>query len=104
MPFWSGGQGEYHSTHSTTNHYIKSGQISHCETFEESRVIMSRFGKIGRLPSDIREQLNRRLQDGEIGRDLVVWLNSVPEVQAVLKAEFGDRPVNEPNLSDWRTG
>src|SRR6266478_7268464 len=65
---------------------------------------MARFGKIGRLPLDIREQLNRRLQDGEIGRDLVVWLNSVPEVQAVLKAEFGDRPVNEPNLSDWRTG
>ncbi len=53
---------------------------------------------------DIREQLNRRLQDGEIGKELVVWLNSVPEVQAVLKAEFGDRPVNEPNLSDWRTG
>ncbi len=65
---------------------------------------MSRFGKIARLPLDIREQLNRRLQDGEIGKDLVVWLNSVPEVQAVLKAEFGDRPVNEPNLSDWRTG
>jgi hypothetical protein len=65
---------------------------------------MSRFGKIARLPLDIREQLNRRLQDGEIGKELVVWLNSVPEVQAVLKAEFGERPVNEPNLSDWRTG
>ena len=65
---------------------------------------MSRFGKIARLPLDVREQLNRRLQDGEIGKDVVVWLNSVPEVQAVLKAEFGDRPVNEPNLSDWRTG
>src|SRR5713101_4739162 len=65
---------------------------------------MSRFGKIARLPLDIREQLNRRLQDGEIGKELVVWLNSVPEVQAILKAEFGDRPVNEPNLSDWRTG
>ena len=65
---------------------------------------MSRFGKIARLPLDIREQLNRRLQDGEIGKELVIWLNSVPEVQTVLKAEFGDRPVNEPNLSDWRTG
>ena len=64
---------------------------------------MSHIGKIARLPLDIREQLNRRLQDGEIGKELVVWLNSVPEVQAVLKAEFGDRPVNEPNLSDWRT-
>src|SRR5712692_8693191 len=93
-----------HSTHSTTNYYIKSCQISHCEKFEESRVIMSRIGKIARLPLDIREQLNRRLQDGEIGKDLVVWLNSVPDVQAVLKAEFGDRPVHEPNLSDWRAG
>src|SRR5260370_42418761 len=65
---------------------------------------MSRSGKIGRLPLDIREQLNRRLQDGEIGKELVVWLNSVPEVQAVLKAEIGERPGNEPNLSDWRTG
>ncbi len=65
---------------------------------------MSRIGKIARLPLGIREQLNRRLQDGEIGKDLVVWLNSAPEVQAVLKAEFGERPVNEPNLSDWKTG
>src|SRR5713101_6059463 len=65
---------------------------------------MSRFGKIARLPLDIREQLNRRLQDGEIGKELVVWLNSVPEVQAGLKADFGDRPVNEPNLSHWRNG
>jgi len=65
---------------------------------------MSHKGKIARLPLAIREQLNRRLQDGEIGRDLVVWLNSAPEVQAVLKAEFGERPVNEPNLSDWKAG
>src|SRR5713226_3591975 len=92
------------SIHSTTNHCIKSGQISHGEKFEERKDSMSRIGKIARLPLAIREQLNRRLQDGEIGKDLVVWLNSVPEVQAVLKAEFGDRPVNEPNLSDWRTG
>ncbi len=65
---------------------------------------MTHKGKIGRLPLAIREQLNRRLQDGEIGRDLVVWLNSAPEVQTVLKAEFGERPVNEQNLSDWKTG
>src|SRR5437899_2984749 len=94
----------YHSIHSTTTHYIKLVQISHGEKFEERIDIMSHKGKIARLPLAIREQLNRRLQDGEIGRDLVVWLNSVPEVQAVLKAEFGERPVNEPNLSDWKTG
>src|SRR6266700_3949844 len=93
-----------HSTHSTTTYYIKSVQISHGEKFEERKDIMSHKGKIARLPLAIREQLNRRLQDGEIGRDLVVWLNSAPEVQAVLKAEFGERPVNEPNLSDWKAG
>src|SRR6266446_6933011 len=85
----------YHSTHSTTTYYINSVQISHGEKFEERKDIMSHKGKIARLPLAIREQLNRRLQDGEIGRDLVVWLNSAPEVQAVLKAEFGERPVNE---------
>ena len=65
---------------------------------------MTRTGKIARLPLALREQLNRRLQDGEIGRDLVVWLNAAPEVQGVLKAEFGERPLNEQNLSDWKTG
>src|SRR6266446_4533215 len=93
-----------HSIHSTTTYYIKLVQISHGEKFEERIDIMSHKGKIARLPLAIREQINRRLQDGEIGRDLVVWLNSAPEVQAVLKAEFGERPVNEPNLSDWKAG
>src|SRR5713101_7111978 len=95
----------YHSIHSTTTHYVKSVQsshdekfeknkreprkrgdpvrISHGEEFEERKDIMSHKGKIARLPLAIREQLNRRLQDGEIGRDLVVWLNSAPAVQAV---------------------
>src|SRR6266581_833589 len=93
-----------HSIHSTTTYYINSVRISHGEKFGERKDIMSHKGKIARLPLAIREQLNRRLQDGEIGKDLVVWLNSVPEVQAVLKAEFGERPVNEPNLSDWKAG
>src|SRR6266568_3205109 len=69
-----------HSIHSTTTYYINSVRISHGEKFEERIDIMSHKGKIARLPLAIREQLNRRLQDGEIGRDLVVWLNSAPEV------------------------
>jgi len=32
---------------------------------------MTRVGKIARLPREIREQLNRRLQDGEPGKRLV---------------------------------
>jgi hypothetical protein len=59
-------------------------------------------GKIGRLPGAIRDQLNRRLQNGENGRRLVDWLNSLPEVQKVMAAEFEGKPVREQNLSEWR--
>src|ERR1035438_7957478 len=52
---------------------------------------MTRVGKIARLPREIREQLNHRLQDGEIGKRLVDWLNSLPEVKAVLAGEFNGR-------------
>ena len=65
---------------------------------------MTRTGKIARLPLEIREQLNRRLQDGEIGKELVVWLNSLPGARAVLKKAFGGRPINKENLSGWKQG
>jgi hypothetical protein len=65
---------------------------------------MSRVGKIARLPGPIREELNRRLQDGENGQDLLAWLNSSPEVKAVLAREFEDRKINDTNLSAWRRG
>ena len=59
-------------------------------------------GKSGRLPKAIQEQVNRRLENSEKGRPMVAWLNSLPEVQAVLAAEFAGQPVNEKNLSKWR--
>src|SRR5208283_1230397 len=65
---------------------------------------MTRNGKIARLPRVIRDELNRRLQDGEPGVRLVEWLNRLPEVQAVLAREFGSRPINEQNLSEWKAG
>ncbi len=61
-------------------------------------------GKIARLPREIRERLNRRILDGEKGKSLVAWLNSLPEVQAVMAGEFGGKPVREQNLSEWRQG
>lgn len=64
----------------------------------------TRNGKIARLPLHIREQLNRRLQDGQQGRKLVAWLNSLPEVRAITAAEFGGRSVREQNLSEWKQG
>ena len=50
----------------------------------------SRRGKIARLPRTIREELNRRLRDGESGTKLLAWLNALPEVQCIV--------------SEWRKG
>ena len=65
---------------------------------------VTRNGKIARLPREVREQLNRRLYDGEPGVGLVEWLNTLTEVQEVVRAEFGGRPVREQNLSEWKQG
>jgi len=65
---------------------------------------MTHIGKIGRLPHKIREELNRRLLEGEPGTQLVDWLNRLPETQPLLAAEFGGHPINEPNLSAWKNG
>ena len=65
---------------------------------------MTRRGKIARLPREIREQLNRRIQDGKPGNRLVTWLNSLQKVKAVLRTEFHSQPINAPNLSDWMDG
>ncbi len=61
-------------------------------------------GKIGRLPKAIQDQLNRRIENGEKGGPLVAWLNSLPEVQAVVAAEFEGKAIREQNLSEWRKG
>ena len=65
---------------------------------------MTRNGKIARIPRDYRDELNTRLADGEPGKQLVAWLNSLPEVQAVLEEHFGGRPITEQNLSEWKQG
>jgi hypothetical protein len=64
----------------------------------------SRTGKIARLPLAIRQELNERLRDGQPGNQLVVWLNSLPEVRAVMAAQFQGQPIGEVNLSRWRKG
>jgi hypothetical protein len=64
----------------------------------------TRNGKIARLPRDVRDELNRRLEDGEQGKQLVEWLNARPEVQALLQAGFDGRAISEQNLSEWKQG
>jgi hypothetical protein len=62
------------------------------------------LGKIGRLPGDIRNELNRRIRQNEFGTRLVVWLNSLPRVQAILASHFHGRPINAVNLTKWKAG
>jgi hypothetical protein len=66
--------------------------------------MITRNGKIARLPKHVRHQLNSRLEDGEPGKQLVEWLNGLPQVQEVLKLRFGGRPISEQNLSEWKQG
>jgi len=65
---------------------------------------MTRKGKIARLPREIREELNRRLEDGAAGEPLLDWLNTLPEVQSVVAGQFAGVPISKQNLSEWRTG
>jgi hypothetical protein len=65
---------------------------------------MTRRGKIARLPKNIRDQVNQRLDDGEQGARLVAWLNSLPEAQAILARDFDGKAIREQNLSEWRKG
>ncbi len=42
------------------------------------------------------------MEDGEAGPLLLRWLNTLPEVQAVLQEKFGGEPIKQQNLSNWR--
>jgi hypothetical protein len=63
---------------------------------------MTRNEKIARLPRDIRNQLNRRLQYGEPGNCLVEWLNSLPEARSARSPKDGESPFSEQDLSEWK--
>ena len=65
---------------------------------------MTRKGKIARLPQPIREQINRRLQNGGEGKQIAEWLNTLPKVTRLMAAEFDGQPINENNLSNWKLG
>ncbi len=56
------------------------------------------------MSSVIRNELNRRLQDGESGTTLLEWLNGLKPVRDILKQHFNGMPISEQNLSEWRQG
>lgn len=61
-------------------------------------------GKIGRCPPHIRDEVNRRLLNGEPASKILPWLNSQEEVLRVLDEHFREEPVTPQNLSEWRKG
>jgi hypothetical protein len=65
---------------------------------------MTRTGKIARLPSEIREQLNCRLQDNEPGSHLLTWLNAIPAVKEMLARDFCSSAITKQNLYEWHIG
>ncbi len=64
----------------------------------------ARTGKIARLPRDIREELNERLERSEASPHLLAWLNGLKEVKKLLRDEFDGVPISKQNLSEWRQG
>ena len=62
----------------------------------------TRRGKIARLPSSIRRQLNLRLENNEPADSILPWLNALPETQQILAAQFNHAPITPQNLSEWR--
>ncbi len=43
--------------------------------------LMTGNGKIARLPRALRDELNRRMGDGQTGQELLLWLNRLPKVK-----------------------
>ena len=65
---------------------------------------MARNGKIARLPREIRDELNRRMQNGAQGGPLLAWLNGLPQVVSILARDFGGVAISKQNLCEWRAG
>jgi hypothetical protein len=69
-----------------------------------SRAGCARVGKIARLPVSIREEVNRRMEDGQTSASICTWLNQLPEARKIMASGFGGQPISENNISRWRSG
>jgi len=63
---------------------------------------ITHVGKIGRLYKSTRDELGQCIENGQQGKQLVKWLNGLPDVKEILKEHFGGRPITEQNLSEWK--
>ncbi len=53
---------------------------------------MTGNGNIARLPRAIRDELNRRVDDGQTGKEILPWLNGLPEVKNCWPNRSPDGP------------
>jgi hypothetical protein len=56
-----------------------------------------RVGKVARLPAEIREQINRRLYDGQTGKQIIKWLST-------QKCDGNPGDITDSNMTQWRKG
>lgn len=63
---------------------------------------MANYGKISRLPADLRNEVCLRLYNGEGSAAILPWLNADVSVQKVLSAQFDGEPITAQNLSAWK--
>lgn len=64
----------------------------------------TRIGKIARLPLDVRNDLNQRLQDGKSGKAILAWLNRQKIGEDIWYQGGVGVNISEQNLSNWRAG
>jgi hypothetical protein len=57
-----------------------------------------RVGKVARLPAGVREEINRRLYDGQTGKQIIRWLKIAPGDAAGLP------DISDSNITQWRQG
>jgi hypothetical protein len=64
----------------------------------------TRTGKIARRPHALRDEVNRRLLDGQTSRVILGWLNKEPEAVTIWERDFEGVPASAQNLSEWKLG
>ena len=64
---------------------------------------MTGNGKIARLPCASCDELNRRMDDGQIGKDSSV-VERIAGSRKTPGEQFAGRPISKQNLSEWKAG
>src|ERR1700677_260745 len=80
---------------------VQSGAANATVEMKHDSVRVS-VGKIARLPKEIREEFNRRLEDGQPASEILPWVNALPVTVTILAKYFNGVPISEKNLSEWR--